>query len=108
MKFTKVWISSFVITMTLSTTGYGSIKEEFARILTLSESEKRMMLVNEPYSYENYITFALIASGVTDREIPRYKKIVDKLVFDLNSDIETKQVSSEKDKTILCKNYLML
>ena len=97
MKFTKVWISSFVITMTLSTTGYGSIKEEFARILTLSESEKRMMLVNEPYSYENYITFALIASGVTDREIPRYKKIVDKLVFDLNSDIETKQVSSEKD-----------
>jgi tetratricopeptide (TPR) repeat protein len=83
--------------MTLSTTGYGSIKEEFARILTLSESEKRMMLVNEPYSYENYITFALIASGVTDREIPRYKKIVDKLVFDLNSDIETKQVSSEKD-----------
>ena len=97
MKFTKVWISSFVITMTLSTTGYGSIKEEFARILTLSESEKRMMLVNEPYSYENYITFALIASGVTDREIPRYKKIVDKLVFDLNSDIETKQISSEKD-----------
>ncbi|MEC8893336.1 MAG: transglutaminase family protein, partial [Candidatus Poribacteria bacterium] len=97
MKFTKVWISSFVITMTLSTTGYGSIKEEFARILTLSESEKRMMLVNEPYSYENYITFALIASGVTDGEIPRYKKIVDKLVFDLNSDIETKQVSSEKD-----------
>lgn len=97
MKFTKVWISSFVITMTLSTTGYGSIKEEFARILTLSESEKRMMLVNEPYSYENYITFALIASGVTDREIPRYKKIVDKLVFDLNSDIETKQVGSEKD-----------
>jgi len=97
MKFTKVWISSFVITMTLSPISYGSIKEEFSQILTLSESEKRMMQVNEPYSYENYITFALIASGVTEREIPRYKKIVDELVFDLNSDIEAKQISREKD-----------
>jgi len=77
MKFTKVWISSFVITMTLSPISYSSIKEEFSQILTLSESEKRMMQVNEPYSYENYITFALIASGVTEREIPRYKKTVD-------------------------------
>ncbi len=97
MKFIKVWISSFVITMTFSTNSYSSIKEEFARILTLSESEKRMMSVNEPYSYENYITFALIASGVIDREIPRYKEIVDKLVFDLNADIESKQVSDGKD-----------
>ena len=97
MKFTKVWISSFVITMTLSPINYGSIKEEFSQILTLSESEKRMMQVNEPYSYENYITFALIASGVTEREIPRYKKIVDELVFDLDSDIEAKQINREKD-----------
>ena len=97
MKFIKVWISSFVITMTFSTNSYSSIKEEFARILTLSESEKRMMSVNEPYSYENYIIFALIASGVIDREIPRYKEIVDKLVFDLNADIESKQVSDGKD-----------
>ncbi|MBB14127.1 hypothetical protein CMK22_02590 [Candidatus Poribacteria bacterium] len=97
MKFTKVWISSFVITMTLSPISYSSIKEEFSQILTLSESEKRMMQVNEPYSYENYITFALIASGVTEREIPRYKKTVDELVFDLNSDIEAKQISREKD-----------
>ena len=97
MKFTKVWISSFVITMTLSPISYSSIKEEFSQILTLSESEKRMMQVNEPYSYENYITFALIASGVTEREIPRYKKIVDELVFDLDSDIEAKQINREKD-----------
>ena len=33
MKFTKVWISSFVITMTLSPINYGSIKEEFSQIL---------------------------------------------------------------------------
>ena len=97
MKFIQVWISSFLITMALDTTSYGSIQEESERILTLSESEKRMMLVNEPYSYENYITFALIASGVTDRKIPHYKKITDKLIFDLNADIESKQANNDTD-----------
>ena len=55
----------FIVIMPVSGFGSPSIEKELAYILTLSEAEKRMVATNEPYSYENYVTFALITSGVS-------------------------------------------
>ena len=33
----------------------------------LSDHEKRMVKTNEPYTYDNYATFALLASGVQQK-----------------------------------------
>ena len=41
-----------------------TIEKEFETIIMLSDHEKRMVNTNEPYTYDNYATFALLASGV--------------------------------------------
>lgn len=97
------WIGSifpffFIVIMPVSGFGLPSIEKELAHILTLSEAEKRMVATNEPYSYENYVTFALITSGVSASEMTKLKQTVDRVARDISAAIQTEKVPPPKSR----------
>ena len=97
------WIGSigpffFIVIMPVSGFGSPSIEKELAYILTLSEAEKRMIATNEPYSYENYITFALITSGVSASEMTQLKQTVAQVGRDISAAIQAEKVPPPKSR----------
>ena len=72
-----------------------AIEKEFGKILTLSDNEKRMVETNEPYTYDNYAAFALLASGVPPREITKLKRSIDSIARDLSAVIETQKIPNQ-------------
>ena len=72
-----------------------TIEKEFETIIMLSDHEKRMVNTNEPYTYDNYATFALLASGVQQKEMTRFKRSIDSITRDLSVALETQKVSSQ-------------
>ena len=72
-----------------------TIEKEFETIIILSDHEKRMVNTNEPYTYDNYATFALLASGVQQKEMTRFKRSIDSITLDLSVALETRKVSGQ-------------
>ena len=74
---------------------HASIEREVAWILALSDAEKRMINTPEPYTYQDYIEFGLIASGVLESQIAKYKQVVDGLIPVLTKSIKMESVSAD-------------
>ena len=81
-----------------------TIEKEFDTIIMLSDHEKRMVNTNEPYTYDNYATFALLASGVQQKEMTRFKRSIDSITRDLSVTLETQKVS---DQTIERAEFIL-
>ena len=81
-----------------------TIEKEFDTIIMLSDHEKRMVNTNEPYTYDNYATFALLASGVQQKEMTRFKRSIDSIIRDLSVTLETQKVS---DQTIERAEFIL-
>ena len=73
------------------------VKEAFAdeldQILLLSKLEQQMISTTPPYSYTDYATFALLASGLTEDQLDEPKQKIDQLIDQLTSELELRQVS---------------
>ncbi|MCH8292829.1 hypothetical protein IH992_17195 [Candidatus Poribacteria bacterium] len=74
---------------------HASIEREVAWILTLSDAEKRMINTAEPYAYDDYIVFGLMASGVPESQIAKYKQVVDGLILALTKSVKIESVSTD-------------
>ena len=98
MQWLKICILLFIPMAIYIPTTPASAEGEFARIITLSDAEQRLVNTPEPYSYNNYLTFALLASGVLENQIPRYKGAVDQIATALAKGIETKRVSNAPEE----------
>ena len=74
-----------------------TVKEAFAdeldQILLLSKLEQQMISTTPPYSYTDYATFALLASGLTEDQLDEPKQKIDQLIDQLTSELELRQVS---------------
>ena len=74
-----------------------TVKEAFAdeldQILLLSKLEQQMISATPPYSYTDYATFALLASGLTEDQLDEPKQKIDQLIDQLTSELELRQVS---------------
>ena len=83
---------------TLTPIGAAEIVEEvFAdevdQILLLSKLEQQMISTTPPYSYTDYVTFALLASGLTGDQLDGPKQKIDQLIGQLTNELELRQVS---------------
>ena len=74
-----------------------TVKEAFAdeldQILLLSKLEQQMISTTPPYSYTDYATFALLASGLTEDQLDEPKQKIDQLIDQLTSELELRQGS---------------
>ena len=96
MKWSTICTLIFIPMAIYSPTTQASIDREFARIVTLSEAEERMINTRPPYSDHDYLMFALIASGVPANQIANYKRAVDQIATPLAKAIEAKGETPEK------------
>jgi len=74
-----------------------SIEKEFAAITSLSPEEEKMCQARAPYAFDDYLIFALIASGAQG-DVERMKRVVYNLVGKLEEDMRAGKVSEQDDK----------
>ena len=67
--------------------------DEVDQILLLSKLEQQMISTTPPYSYTDYVTFALLASGLTGGQLDGPKQKIDQLIGQLTNELELRQVS---------------
>jgi len=67
--------------------------DEVDQILLLSKLEQQMISTTPPYSYTDYVTFALLASGLTGNQLDGPKQKIDQLIGQLTNELELRQVS---------------
>ena len=67
--------------------------DEVDQILLLSKLEQQMISTTPPYSYTDYVTFALLASGLTGDQLDGPKQKIDQLIGQLTNELELRQVS---------------
>ena len=74
-----------------------TVEEVFAaevdQILLLSKLEQEMIFTKPPYSYTDYATFALLASGLTQDQLDEPKQKIDQLIDQLTNELELRQIS---------------
>ena len=52
-----------------------------------------MIFTKPPYSYTDYATFALLASGLTQDQLDEPKQKIDQLIDQLTNELELRQIS---------------
>jgi len=74
-----------------------SIEKEFSNITSLSHEEEKICTIAPPYSFDDYLDFALIASGAQG-DFGEMKRVVYNLIGRLEEDMFTDRVSEQDDK----------
>lgn len=101
----------FYLISSLFFTISANIEKEFGDITSLSAEEERMRLTETPYAFDDYLDFALIASG-TQGDVGEMKRMVYNLIGKLEEDMRADKVSEQDDKRAeyilqwLHKNFL--
>ena len=68
-----------IILFALIFTASAKIEDDLNHILLLSKLEQQMVMTQEPYGFDDYAAFVLVASGVPDDKIAVQKKKLDQV-----------------------------
>jgi len=74
-----------------------NIEEEFAAITSLPPEEENMCQTKAPYAFDDYLSYALIASGAQG-DVERMKRVVYNLVGKLEKDMHADKANGQDDK----------
>ena len=85
--------NSTLISIGVAATVEEAFADELDQILQLSKLEQQMISAAPPYCYEDYATFALLASGLIEGQLDEPKQKIDQLVDQLTSELELRRVS---------------
>jgi len=85
--------NSTLISIGVEATVEEAFADELDQILLLSKLEQQMISTAPPYCYEDYATFALLASGLTEDQLDEPKQKIDQLIDQLTSELGLRQVS---------------
>ena len=81
-----------IILFALIFTASAKIEDDLNHILLLSKLEQQMVMTQEPYGFDDYAAFVLVASGVPDDKIAVQKKKLDQLLDNVATELELRQV----------------
>jgi len=85
--------NSTLISIGVEATVEEAFADELDQILQLSKLEQQMISATPPYCYEDYATFALLASGLIEGQLDESKQKTDQLIDQLTSELELRRVS---------------